>query len=134
MELIIAPPLVGNVLGSIGDSFVIAEWRDPGAPLGPPRWIAPLHLHHSDDEAWYVVEGVLRVKRGDEEVEARAGAAVFVPRGLPHTYWNASPDPLRYLLIMTPNIYHLIQAIHAIQDRSPAALKALFRQHDSELF
>jgi hypothetical protein len=34
---------------------------------------------------------------------------------------------------MTPNIHRLIQAIHAAQDRSPAALKALFRQHDSEL-
>jgi mannose-6-phosphate isomerase-like protein (cupin superfamily) len=133
MALNTAPPLEGNVLGSIHDSFVIAEWRDGGAPPGPPRWIAPLHLHHNDDEAWYVAEGTLRVMIGDEEVEARAGAAVFVPRGMPHTYWNASPDQLRYLLIMTPNIYRLIQAIHATQDRSPATLKALFRQHDSEL-
>ena len=128
MAFITAPALAGNVLGSIGDSFVIAEWRDPGAPPGPPRWIAPLHLHRSDDEAWYVVEGTLR-----DEVEACAGAAVLVPRGIPHTYWNASPGPLRYLLMMTPNIYRLIQAIHAAQDRSPAALKALFQQHDSEL-
>jgi mannose-6-phosphate isomerase-like protein (cupin superfamily) len=131
--LIVAPPLAGNLLGSVNDSFVIAEWRDPGAPPGPLRWIAPLHLHHNDDEAWYVVEGTLRVKKGEEEVEAHAGAAVFVPRGIPHTYWNPNPEPLRYLLIMTPNIYRLIQAIHAAQDRSPAALKALFQKHDSEL-
>ena len=130
---IVAPPLAGSILGSVNDSFVVAEWRDPGAPPGAPRWIAPLHLHHHDDEAWYVVEGTLRVKRGDEEVEARAGGAVFVPRGTPHTYWNPSSEPLRYLLIMTPNIYRLIQAIHAAKDRSAAALQALFRQHDSEL-
>src|SRR5437868_2311700 len=131
--LITAPPLTGNLLGSANDSFVIAEWRDPGAPPGPPRWIAPLHLHHNDDEAWYVVEGTLRVKRAEDEIEARAGSAIFVPRGTPHTYWNASPEPLRYLLIMTPKIYVLIQAIHAAQDRSPTALKALFQKHDSEL-
>lgn len=133
MTLITAPPFAGNILGSVNNSFVAAEWRDPGAPSGPPRWIAPLHLHHHDDEAWYVVEGSLRVKQGNDEVEARAGSAVFVPRGTPHTYWNPSPDPLRYLLIMTPNIYRLIQAIHAATDRSPAALQALFRAHHSEL-
>ena len=133
MSLITALPLAGNVLGSVNDSFVIAEWRDPGAPPGPPRWIAPMHLHHHDDEAWYVVEGTLRVKKGDDEVEALAGSAIFVPRGTPHTYWNPSADPLRYLLIMTPNIYRLIQAIHAAQDRSSAVLQAMFRTHDSEL-
>jgi mannose-6-phosphate isomerase-like protein (cupin superfamily) len=133
MAPIIAPPLAGNIVGSLQDSFVIAGWRDAGALSGPPRWIAPLHLHHVDDEAWYVLEGTLCVKKGDDEVEARAGSAVFVSRGTPHTYWNASPDPLRYLLIMTPNIYALIQEIHAAQDRSPAALKALFQRYSSEL-
>ncbi len=133
MALTTALPLAGNFLGSVNDSFVIAEWCDAGAPAGPPRWIAPLHLHHNDDEAWYVLEGSLCVKRGGDEVAARAGSAVFVPRGTPHTYWNASPGPLRYLLIMTPNIFALIQSIHAAKDRSPAALQVLFREHDSEL-
>jgi mannose-6-phosphate isomerase-like protein (cupin superfamily) len=128
-----APPLAGTVLGSSNNSFVIAEWRDTGAPAGPPRWIAPLHLHHADDEAWYVLEGTLGVKRGDEEITASAGSAVLVPRGVPHTYWNAGAGLLRYLLIMTPKIYTLIQSIHAATDRSPVAIQTLFREHDSEL-
>jgi|SRR4029077_406514 mannose-6-phosphate isomerase-like protein (cupin superfamily) len=133
MSLITAPPLAGSILGSANDSFVFAEWRDPGAPPGPPRWIAPLHLHRNDDEAWYVVQGVLGVKKGNDEVEAHAGSAVFVPRGTPHTYWNAGTTLLRYVLIMTPKIHALIQAIHAAQDRSTAALKSLFQKYDSEL-
>src|SRR5438132_5452017 len=48
----IASPLAGQVIGSVTDAFVIAEWRDPGGPPGPPRLIAPPHLHRSDDEAW----------------------------------------------------------------------------------
>jgi uncharacterized cupin superfamily protein len=128
-----ALPLAGNVLGSTGDSFVIAEWRDAGGPPGPPRWIAPLHLHRSDDEAWYVLEGALCVRSGAEVIEARAGAAVLVPRGTPHTYWNPGPGPTRYLLVMTSNIYSLIKAIHAMLERSPAALRAVFSTHDSEL-
>lgn len=129
----IAPPLAGNVLASPNDAFVIAEWRDPGGPPGPPRFIAPPHLHHHDDEAWYVLEGTLIVRVGDRDVEVRAGAAVLVPRGTPHTYWNPGATPARYLLIMTSNIYRLIQDIHASKDRSPAAMQALFRRHDSEL-
>ncbi len=130
---VIAAPLAGNVLGSIRDAFVIAEWRDAGGPPGPPRLIAPMHLHRSDDEAWYVLEGTLRVQVGDEVVEARAGSSVFVPRGTRHTYWNPGPEATRYLLIMTANIYHLIQDIHAMKERTPAALKAVFANHDSEL-
>lgn len=129
----IATPLVGGVLGSGDDSFVIAEWSDKGGPSDPPRLIAPPHLHHHDDEAWYVLEGAMRVQVGDEIVDAQAGSGVFVPRGTPHTYWNPTPGRVRYLLIMTANIYRLIQAIHAMPDRNHAALSAVFAQHDSEL-
>lgn len=129
----IAPLLAGNILGSPNNSFVIAEWQDAGGPTDPPRLIAPLHIHNRDDEAWYVLEGALRVQSGQEEIEARAGSAVLVPRGTPHTYWNAGPGRLRYLLIMTANIFGLIQGIHALKERTPATLQELFRKHDSEL-
>jgi mannose-6-phosphate isomerase-like protein (cupin superfamily) len=129
---IIAPPLAGKVMGSVSASFVVAEWKDAGGPSGPPRWIAPLHLHRHDDEAWYVLEGTLCVRIGKDVVEARAGSSVFVPRGTPHTYWNPSAGLTRYLLVMTSNIYALIQDIHAMTDRSPAALNAVFEKHDSQ--
>jgi mannose-6-phosphate isomerase-like protein (cupin superfamily) len=129
----ILPPLAGQVLGSTDSSFVIAEWKDPGGPTSPPRYIAPLHVHFNDDEAWYVLEGSLRVQVGSEIVEAHAGAAVLVPRGTPHTYWNAGESPLRYLLIMTPNIYSLIQDLHALKERTPESLRAVFAKHDSAL-
>lgn len=130
-ELAIAPPLAGNVIGSVNDAFVVAEWRDSGEAPGRP--IAPLHVHWKDDEAWYVLEGTLRVRVGENEVEAHAGAGVFVPRGTPHTYWNPDARPVRYLLIMTPNIYHLIQELHTLKERNAENICALFRRHDSEL-
>ena len=129
----IAPLLSGHVIGSLNDAFVIAEWRDPGGPPGPPRLIAPPHLHRTDDEAWFVLAGTLCVQVGKEEVEAHTGSAVFVPRGTPHTYWNPGPGPVRYLLVMTANIYRLIQEIHGMNERTPAALRAVFTRYDSEL-
>jgi mannose-6-phosphate isomerase-like protein (cupin superfamily) len=130
---VVAPPLAGNTLGSGTNNFVIAEWRDAGGPAGERRLIAPPHVHHSDDEAWYVLEGTMCVQMGDKVVEARAGSGVLGPRGTPHTYWNPGPGPTRYLLIMTANIHHLIQDIHAMTERTPAALEAVFRGHDSDL-
>jgi mannose-6-phosphate isomerase-like protein (cupin superfamily) len=129
----IASPLAGHVLGSSDNKFVVAEWQDTGGVSAQPRLIAPLHLHRSDDEAWYVLEGVLRVKVGNDDVELRAGSGVLVHRGTPHTYWNPGPDRVRYLLIMTSNIYQLIQDIHTMKERTPAGLQAVFANHDSEL-
>src|SRR5579864_8212225 len=100
-----ASSLAGRVIGSVENNFVIAEWQDPGGRPGPPRLIAPPHVHHSDDEAWYVLEGTLHVRVGDDEVVARAGSSVLVPRGTPHTYWNPDTTRTRYLLVMTANIY-----------------------------
>jgi mannose-6-phosphate isomerase-like protein (cupin superfamily) len=129
----VAPLLAGNIVGSTDSSFVVAEWQDEGGPVGPPRLIAPRHVHHNDDEAWYVLEGTLRVQSGENEIEAPAGSAVLVPRGKPHTFWNPGPGRVQYLLIMTPNVFSLIEGIHALKDRTPASLQQLFREHDSEL-
>ena len=131
-QMVIAP-LRGQVIGLDESAFAIAEWSDPGAPAGPPRFIAPFHVHYADDEAWYVLEGTLAFRLGDRQVEAPAGTAVFAPRGVPHTYWNPSPAPARYLLFMTANIRSLIDELHAASGGGPAALQALFQRHQSAL-
>ena len=77
----IAPMLAGNVLGSDRANFVVAEWRDAGGSPKEKRLIAPRHLHRSDDEAWYVLEGTLMFEIDGDEVEARAGSAVLAPAG-----------------------------------------------------
>jgi quercetin dioxygenase-like cupin family protein len=118
-------PLLGNAMGSAGDSFVIVEWS---AEVGG-HWIAPLHVHDQDDEAWYVLEGTLGFRLGDDEIEAHTGSAVFARRGTPHTYWNAGMSEARYLLVMTPRIAQLIEEIH----RPGADVAAVFASHQSRL-
>ena len=118
-------PLLGNAIGSTGDSFVIVEWA---AEVGE-HWIAPFHVHDQDDEAWYVLEGTLEFRLGEDEVEAGAGSAVFARRGTPHTYRNAGATPARYLLVMTPRIAHLIEELH----RPGADVAAVFATHESRL-
>lgn len=131
-ELVISS-LAGNIIGPSGGRFVIAQWRDPGGPPGPPRLMAPLHVHYGDDEAWYILEGKLRFTLGDREVEAVAGGAVFAPRGMPHTFWNPATEPARYLLVMTPTIRALIDDLHTPAARDPEIMREIYRQHNSEL-
>lgn len=129
----IAPVLAGNVMGSTDNSFAVAEWCAEGGPPGPPQLIAPMHVHHSDDEAWYVLEGKLCVQVGEETVEVPAGASVMVPRGMKHTYWNPGIENARYLLFMTPKILGLIEGLHTLPDRKRETVEALFAQFDSAL-
>ena len=112
----------------VSESFVIAEWSDPGTHPGRP--IAPLHLHRSDDEAWVVLEGRLGFRVGDEEREVAAGDSLLAPRGTPHSYWNPAAEPARYLLVMTPRIHRLIEALHSGEHGDFARI---FEEHDSEL-
>lgn len=63
----------------------------------------PLHVHASEDEAWYVLEGTLRFQLDAELHTAPAGTFVFVPRGTPHCFQNSGDQPARILVIFTPS-------------------------------
>ncbi len=131
-EGLFAERLAGGEIGSAESAFVVAEWSDPGGGSDPPLYVAPLHVHHDDDEAWYVLEGTLVVRLGERDVEVPAGGAVIAPRGTPHTYWNPRPDPLRYVLVMTRRISRMIEALHAGAARDEQSVAALFAEHRSE--
>jgi mannose-6-phosphate isomerase-like protein (cupin superfamily) len=124
VERLIAPVLAERALAPPGAGLVLVEWTvAPG-----PGHVAPLHVHHSDDEAWYVLEGALRFRLGEEEVEAGPGGAALAPHGVPHTYWNPGTVTARYVLVLTPALHRLIEALHEEHDD----MDAVFRAHDSE--
>jgi mannose-6-phosphate isomerase-like protein (cupin superfamily) len=133
LEQMVFAPLAGLVGSQLATDFVIAEWRAAGAPPGPPELVAPPHVHYRDDEAWYVLDGALAFQLDDRQVEAPAGSLVFVPHGVVHTYWNPRAEPARYLLIMTPKLHRLIQALHSAPERTPEAYSAIYQHHDSAL-
>jgi len=62
----------------------------------------PLHLHASEDEVIYVLDGRLRVRLEENLHEAPAGSFVFIPRGVHHTWQNTGDEPARILVLFTP--------------------------------
>src|ERR1700744_2597853 len=48
----------------------------------------PPHIHHREDECFYIVEGAFSVIIGDRVLDAADGDFVRIPKGTPHTYKN----------------------------------------------
>jgi mannose-6-phosphate isomerase-like protein (cupin superfamily) len=61
----------------------------------------PLHIHHREDEAWYVLDGHMTFYVGDRVFEAEAGTFVFAPMGIPHTF-TVDVEPTKVLVFASP--------------------------------
>jgi quercetin dioxygenase-like cupin family protein len=77
-----------------GRVFVVEQLAPRGAG-------SPLHVHHREDEWFYVIEGELTFWVGGELTDAPAGSFVYGPRDIPHTFDVAS-DQARFLLVTEP--------------------------------
>jgi quercetin dioxygenase-like cupin family protein len=66
-----------------------------------PNSRGPLHVHHTEDEAFWILEGSATFEIGDRTIEAGPGDYVFGPRHIPHRY-STGPDGCRMLFIFTP--------------------------------
>lgn len=68
----------------------------------PPGFAPPLHVHHGEDEAFYVLEGQLTFHSGSVEMKAIPGTFVFMPRDIPHWFQVEGDQPARLLQFNTP--------------------------------
>jgi mannose-6-phosphate isomerase-like protein (cupin superfamily) len=107
-------------ISAIGTSLVIHEWTESG-----PSY---LHIHRSGDEAWHVLEGSVRFRFADREVDSPAGTTVFVPAGVAHTY-SVTGGSSRYLIFLTPRLDRLITRLHSLLD--PSELRATLAEFDT---
>ena len=94
--------VVWNVLGhryflkaDCGSTFCFETFDPPGT-------FVPPHIHPTQDEFIYVLEGVFDLQLGDAKVQARPGDLMRMPRGLPHAYHNNQDQPARALFWVSP--------------------------------
>jgi len=67
----------------------------------PAGLASPLHVHHTEDEGFLVLEGSVTVEVGGERVELAPGGHAFGPRGIPHRF-TVGPDGARMVWTLTP--------------------------------
>jgi quercetin dioxygenase-like cupin family protein len=68
----------------------------------PPGGGPPPHIHHREDEAFWVLEGELEVMVGESTFRASVGSFVHLPKDIPHAYENVGTGPARFLTLMVP--------------------------------
>ncbi len=80
-----------------GGSFFLSETTiEPGFPGPPP------HTHEQLHDMFYVLEGVLTMNVGGEQVELGPGSFACAPPGVVHTFSNPGSEPVRFLNFSTP--------------------------------
>ena len=86
----------------------------------PPGTEAPLHVHHREDEGFWILEGDLTFEVGDKTIPAGPGDYLFGPRDIPHRYMVGDTG-CRMLFIFTPGGFE--DAVRAMS--VPAQTRAL---------
>jgi mannose-6-phosphate isomerase-like protein (cupin superfamily) len=125
--------LIKGTTDHAGDGFSVVEYHGATDNPGPP-----LHVHHTFEECWFVLDGQVDFTVEDEVVHGRAGSFFLVPRGTAHTFQVAGPTAARWVGIFSPArfmrlIEELGQLIPVEGPPDPAEVEALFARYDTEI-
>ena len=115
-------------------SFSIVESTEP------PGGGAPLHVHHGEAEAFYILEGAIQLTCGGETVTAHPGDFVYTPKDVPHKFIVTGDTPARMLMLFSsPGFERFFAEGGSPLDQPPAgppnpdAFRELVEKYDMEL-
>lgn len=103
------PPGEGESIWLLGDLYTFkAVSEDTGGAFAlwettsPPENGPPPHLHHREDESFYILDGELEFLVGDETVRGGPGTFLRIPKGTMHTFKSVGTTPARFLAMVVP--------------------------------
>jgi quercetin dioxygenase-like cupin family protein len=135
----------GERLNALGDrQRVILKSEDTGGKYtliedcNAPGVSVPLHLHHNEDEMFYVVEGQVEFKIGHETINASAGTTVYLPRNTPHALTIVGDVPAKMLVVLTPGgLEKFFEELSQLPSEEPPDIKevmAISSRYGVELY
>jgi mannose-6-phosphate isomerase-like protein (cupin superfamily) len=94
----------------------------------------PLHLHHDQDEWFFVREGEFLFQIGEDNFRLKAGDSIFAPRKVPHAFANVS-DTGKLMIVYQPagTIERFFLDGSRLANPSPADMQQLFRANGMEI-
>lgn len=102
-----------------GGAFALVEMIDM-----PPGDQPPLHVHHNEDEGFYVIDGEATLYMPGREITLRAGDFFLAPRGIPHTYC-VGPEGAHCLVTSSPaGFENFVAEVAALETPDPESLGA----------
>ncbi len=66
----------------------------------------PPHLQHYEDEAFFILAGTYLFRMGDQQIQAKAGDYLFVPRETIHAYTNIGSEVAKMVILVSPGGLH----------------------------
>lgn len=85
----------------------------------PAGFATPTHIHHAEEEAFYLLEGEIRGFCGENSWQARPGSFIFLPRGIKHGFEVTSATPARLLQLTSPaGFEHFAEEVGEIATKS----------------
>ncbi len=70
----------------------------------PPGYFVPPHIHHGDDEVFFMLEGELTLLDGSGERRLSPGGTAHLPAGSLHGFRNDTGAPIRFLVALRPGL------------------------------
>jgi mannose-6-phosphate isomerase-like protein (cupin superfamily) len=80
-----------------GGRYTLVEILVPEFPMEESL----LHVHHFEDEGFYILEGEMTFYVGDQTIKARPGSFLFGPKDVPHAF-SVDSGPARLLFVLSP--------------------------------
>lgn len=77
-------------------AFTLAEF------VNPPGFSPPVHVHHDEDEAFYILGGAAEFHCGERSWTVGPGDFLLLPKGIPHWFRVTDGAPLHSLQLTTP--------------------------------
>ena len=123
-----------NILGQTYVPKSLTEHSFSWHATFPPGTFVPPHMHPTQDEYLYILEGRLDFSLNGTETAATPGDLVRLPRGEPHGIFNRSDAVAKCLFWVAPTgrLYDLFRSIDAMPEQRPEEVVALSARHDVE--
>jgi quercetin dioxygenase-like cupin family protein len=98
----------------------------------PAGTFVPPHIHPTQDEFIYVLEGRLDMVLDGRDFVATTGDLIRMPMGIPHGIFNKSDQTAKCLFWVTPTrkLYDLFWGIHSLKEQTPDEVVALSARHE----
>ncbi len=109
----------GEAIWAVGSLFMVKlAVEESGGPLSVmqvvslPGGATPLHVHHAEAEAFYLLEGEMTYQAAEKVFELGAGSFVYLPKDVPHRFRVRGTTPAKFLALGTPGgVEHLYREV-----------------------
>ncbi len=121
-----------NILGQTYVPKTLSEDSFSWHATFPPGTFVPPHIHPTQDEFIYMLEGRLDLVLDGQESHALPGDLIRLPRNVPHGLFNKSDTPVKCLFWVAPTgrLYDLFWALHSMKEQKPAEVVALAARYE----